>query len=121
MGFTNVQNGDMPFFKMLADNYTMSDNMHQSVMGGTGANHSLVGFGDAVAWTDGMGNPVPPPASLIANPNPRAGTNNQLHGRRQLQQLLGSDGAGRGADRQLPRVAAVATRTRTARRTPTTT
>ena len=67
----------MPFFKMLADNYAMSDNMHQSVQGGTGANHSLLGFGDAVAWTDGMGNPAPPPANLIANPNPRAGTNNR--------------------------------------------
>jgi phospholipase C len=30
-----------------------------------------------VAWTDGMGNPVPPPASLVANPNPRPGTNNR--------------------------------------------
>jgi len=77
MGMTNVQNGDMPFFKMLADNYAMSDNMHQSVMGGTGANHSLAMFGDAVAWTDGAGNPVAPPASLIANPLPRAGSNNQ--------------------------------------------
>jgi phospholipase C len=77
MAFTNVQQGDMPFFKMLADNYAMSDNMHQSVMGGTGANHSLAGFGDAVFWSDGMGNPVAPPASLISNPNPRPGTNNR--------------------------------------------
>jgi phospholipase C len=76
MAFTNVNQGDMPFFKMLADNFTMSDNMHQSVQGGTGANHSLAGFGDAVAWTDGMGNPVTPPTNLIANPNPRANTNN---------------------------------------------
>ena len=77
MAFTNVQTGDMPLFKALADNFTMSDNMHQSVMGGTGANHSLMAFGDAVAWTDGMGNPTTPPANLIANPNPRPGTNNR--------------------------------------------
>jgi phospholipase C len=77
MAFTNVQQGDMPFFKMLADNFSMSDNMHQSVMGGTGANHSLAGFGDAVFWSDGHGNPVPPPTSLISNPNPRVGTNNR--------------------------------------------
>jgi phospholipase C len=77
MAFTNVQNGDMPFFTMLANNFTMSDNMHQSVMGGTGANHSLAMFGDAVFWSDGMGNPVTPPASSISNPNPRAGTNNR--------------------------------------------
>lgn len=77
MAFFNANGGDVPFLKMLADTYAMSDNMHQSVQGGTGANHSMLGFGDAVAWTDGMGNPVPPPASQIANPNPRPGTNNR--------------------------------------------
>jgi phospholipase C len=76
MEFTNVQNGDMAFFEGLANAYSMSDNFHQSVMGGTGANHSMIGFGDAVPWTDGMGNPVPPPTNQIANPNPKAGTNN---------------------------------------------
>jgi phospholipase C len=77
MGFTNVQNGDMPFLTMLANNYTLSDNMHQSVMGGTGADHMLAGFGDALAWQDATGlNPATPPASLIANPNPKANTNN---------------------------------------------
>jgi phospholipase C len=76
MAFTNVQNGDMPFLTMLAQSYTLSDNMHQSFMGGTGADHSMAGFGDAVAWTDGQGNPAMPPASLIANPNPKSGTNN---------------------------------------------
>jgi acid phosphatase len=77
MAFFNVNRGDAPFFKQLADNFAMSDNMHQSVQGGTGANHSMLGFGDAVAWTDGNGNPAVPPASLIANPNPRPGTNNR--------------------------------------------
>jgi acid phosphatase len=77
MAFFNVNRGDVPFFKLLADTYSMSDNMHQSVQGGTGANHSMLGFGDAVAWTDGHGNPALPPASLVANPNPRAGTNNR--------------------------------------------
>jgi acid phosphatase len=76
LAFFNVQDGDVPFLTSLANQYTMSDNMHQSVMGGTGANHSLAGFGDAVPWTDGHGNPVPPPSSQIANPNPKAGTIN---------------------------------------------
>jgi len=35
MGFYNVQRGDAPLFKRLADEYTMSDNYHQPVMGGT--------------------------------------------------------------------------------------
>lgn len=77
MGFFNVNHGDVPFFRMLADSYAMSDNMHQSVMGGTGANHSMLAFADAVAWTDGAGNPATPPASAIANPDPRVGTNNR--------------------------------------------
>jgi phospholipase C len=76
MAFFNVNNGDAAFFKSLADTYTMSDNFHQSVQGGTGANHSLIGFGDAVAWTDGAGNPLPPPSNMIANPNPRPNTVN---------------------------------------------
>ena len=37
MGFYNVQQGDAPYFEYLADHYAMSDNLHQSVMGGTGA------------------------------------------------------------------------------------
>ncbi|HEY0482651.1 MAG TPA: alkaline phosphatase family protein, partial [Kofleriaceae bacterium] len=77
MAFLNVNHGDAPYLKLLADSYAMSDNMHQAVQGGTGANHSMLGFGDAVAWTDGMGHPVAPPANLIANPNPRPGTNNR--------------------------------------------
>lgn len=76
MAFLNMNNGDAAFLKQLADTYTMSDNFHQSVQGGTGANHSMIGFADAVSWTDGMGNPATPPANVIANPNPRPGTNN---------------------------------------------
>jgi phospholipase C len=48
MGFYNVQQGDMPYFKSLADSYAMSDNFHQSVNGGTGANHIMLGTGDAI-------------------------------------------------------------------------
>jgi acid phosphatase len=76
MAFFNVANGDAPFLKSLADTFTMTDNFHQSVQGGTGANHSMIGFGDAFFWTDGLANPATPPAALIANPNPRPGTNN---------------------------------------------
>ena len=31
LGFYNVQQGDAPYFKYLADTYSMSDNFHQSV------------------------------------------------------------------------------------------
>jgi phospholipase C len=73
MAFYNVQHGDVPFLKRLADEYSMSDNFHQSVMGGTGANHVMLGTGDAMFWSDGHGSPTMPP-SHIANPNPLSGT-----------------------------------------------
>jgi phospholipase C len=76
MAFYNVQKGDVPILKQLADEYSMSDNYHQAVMGGTGANHVMLGTGDAVFWSDGHGTPTTPP-SHIANPNPLAGSDNQ--------------------------------------------
>jgi phospholipase C len=76
MAFYNMQNGDVPVLKALADQYTMSDNFHQSVMGGTGANHVMLGSGDAIFWTNGHGTPTTPP-SHIANPDPLPGSDNQ--------------------------------------------
>jgi len=73
MAFYNVQKGDVPFLKRLADEYSMSDNFHQSVMGGTGANHVMLGTGDAIFWSDGHNSPTMPP-SHIANPTPLPGT-----------------------------------------------
>ena len=55
MAFYNVQQGDAPYMKQLADQYTLSDNFHQSVMGGTGANHIMFGFADAIWYSDGSG------------------------------------------------------------------
>jgi len=75
MAFYNMQKGDVPILKKLADEFTMSDNFHQSFMGGTGANHVMLGTGDAIFWSDGKGNPTTPP-SHIANPDPLPGTNN---------------------------------------------
>jgi phospholipase C len=90
MGFYNVLEGDAPYLKYLADNYAMSDNFHQSVMGGTGANHIMLGYGDDIFFSDGNGNAAVPPhkqlvwagtpdagvVDEIENPNPAPGTNN---------------------------------------------
>jgi len=90
MGFYNVLQGDMPYFKELADHYSMSDNYHQPVMGGTGANSIMLGFGDAISFSDADGKPAQPPhnefiwggtpdagtVDEIENPNPVSGTNN---------------------------------------------
>jgi len=75
MGFYNVQQGDVPYFKSLADTYSMSDNFHQSVEGGTGANHIMLGTGDAIWFSDGNGNPLQPPHNqMVASGSPNAGS-----------------------------------------------
>jgi phospholipase C len=76
MAFFNMQNGDAPVFKSLADHYTMSDNYHQPVMGGTGPDSQPLGFADQVFFSDGNGNPATPPANRIYNPDPQNGTLN---------------------------------------------
>jgi phospholipase C len=90
MGFYNMQNGDAPYFKQLADTYAISDNFHQSVNGGTGANHIMLGHADAIWFSDGNGHPLVPPHNVLVqkgfpnagvvdevmNPNPAKGTNN---------------------------------------------
>jgi phospholipase C len=90
MGFYNVQNGDAPYMLQLAQQYTLDDNFHQSIMGGTGANHIALGFGDAIYFSDSNGNPATPPENItvwkgtpdagvvneIEDPDPAANSNN---------------------------------------------
>ena len=86
MEFYNMAQGDAPYTKYLADHYAMSDNYHQPVMGGTGANSIMLFFGDAIWYSDGNGNALTPPHNQmtpfggpvdeIENPNPQSGTNN---------------------------------------------
>jgi phospholipase C len=91
MAYLNVQTGDAPYLKSLADKYTLADNYHQAVMGGTGSNHHMMMTGDQFYYSDGKGNPLPPaqvpavfaglpanfpPIIQVANPNPLPNTNN---------------------------------------------
>ena len=76
MGFYNMAQGDAPIFKDLAQHYAMSDNYHQAVQGGTGANHIALGTGFAGSYQNAAGQAVAPPAGEIENPNPKPGTNN---------------------------------------------
>jgi phospholipase C len=75
MGFYDAEEEEASLLKVLADRFTLSDNFHQSFLGGTGANHFMFGTGDAGFWTDGNGNATTPPNN-IANPNPKPGTVN---------------------------------------------
>jgi phospholipase C len=76
MAFYNVNKGDAPYFKELAEKYTINDNFHQSVEGGTGANHIMFGYADALYFSNGKGKIETPPVNQIENPNPQDGTNN---------------------------------------------
>ncbi len=84
MAFFNMQNGDAPLFKDLADKYTMSDNYHQPVLGGTGPDSQPLGFADQVFFSDGNGNPAMPAPANIYNPDPQAGTLNLYTNRAQF-------------------------------------
>jgi phospholipase C len=90
LGFYNVQKGDVPYFTSLVDKYAMSDNFHQSVNGGTGANHIMFGHADAIWFSNANGHPAVPPNNVavftgtpdagtvqeVENPNPAPSTNN---------------------------------------------
>jgi phospholipase C len=72
MGFFNMNQGDAPFFKQLAQNYAISDNYHQSIMGGTGANFFALATGDEAVYQVND-QPETPPENQIENPNPQIG------------------------------------------------
>ncbi|HEX4157454.1 MAG TPA: alkaline phosphatase family protein [Rhizomicrobium sp.] len=76
MGFYNVQQGDAPYFKQLADQYTLLDNYHQPAKGGTGLDSLYIGYADDLWYSDGHGNAATPPDNQIENPDPMANTNN---------------------------------------------
>jgi len=75
MGFYNMAQGDAPIFNSLAQNYALSDNYHQAIMGGTGANFFALATGDVAVYNN-AGTLATPPANQIENPNPQSGTAN---------------------------------------------
>jgi phospholipase C len=74
MGFYDVQQGDAPVFKRLADKYTLNDNYHQPLMGGTLIQHTMLGTADEIFWETFQGVAQPPLAS-VADPDPKSTTN----------------------------------------------
>ena len=75
MGYYNMNTGDAPYFKSLAQQYAISDNYHQAVMGGTGMNFFSIATGDLPVYNNNGALAVPP-ANQIENPDPTPGTNN---------------------------------------------
>ena len=103
MGYYNMAEGDAPILRDLTQHYAISDNYHQAVQGGTGANHIALGTGFAASYQNTAGKAAVPPANEIENPNPKPGTNNNYTqdgyapARRQLLRVRGPRPAGRRA------------------------
>jgi len=86
MGFYNMQAGDAPYTKYLADHYAISDNYHQPAMGGTGLDSIMLFFGDAIWFSKPDFTPGTPPhnemtfaggpVDEIENPNSQPGKQN---------------------------------------------
>jgi phospholipase C len=72
LGFYNVAKGDAPYLTQLARRYTLVDNYHQPVMGGTFANQMMFGYADALWYSDANGDPATPDHVLIPGSNPPA-------------------------------------------------
>jgi acid phosphatase len=75
MGYFNMARGDAPYFNQLAQSYAISDNYHQSVMGGTGANFFSLATGDMAVYRLN-GKLAVPPANQIENPDPQPRSDN---------------------------------------------
>ncbi|HZE54381.1 MAG TPA: alkaline phosphatase family protein [Bradyrhizobium sp.] len=101
MAFFNMNQGDAPVLKKLAQEFSIADNYHQAVMGGTGAQHIMIGTGDVYFFNNNflknggaagpldftpeppqtvpgaiLGLPPQVKISLVANPDPVPGSNN---------------------------------------------
>lgn len=76
MGFYNMAAGDYAYFQSLAQRYSINDNYHQFMMGGTGPNSQSIGTADVYYYTDSGAKPATPATNLIENPDPQSGSNN---------------------------------------------
>src|SRR6516165_1124444 len=84
MGFYNMQAGDAPYTKYLADHYAINDNYHQPAKGGTGLDSIYLFFADALWFSNPDFTPGTPPKMTwaggpvdeIENPNSQPGKQN---------------------------------------------
>jgi phospholipase C len=75
MAFYDINSGDVPILKALADTFTIADNFHQAIMGGSVTGAIAIAFGDNAFFSDGDGNPAVPGGS-ITDPDPQPGSIN---------------------------------------------
>lgn len=75
-GFYNMATGDATGFRYMANNFSMSDNYHQAILGGTGANHIAIGTAAEAVYRNSAGQLAMPPSNQIEDPNAYPGSNN---------------------------------------------
>ena len=76
---TTWPQGDAPILRDLAQHYAISDNYHQAVQGGTGANHIALGTGFAASYQTQVGQGGHAARRRDREPQPQAGHEQQLH------------------------------------------
>lgn len=76
MAFYSMGSGDAAYFAKLARTYSLADNYHQPIMGGTGANYFALATGDVAVFLDD-GKLAKPPGNRIENPEPLPGSVNR--------------------------------------------
>ena len=109
MGFYNVNNDDAPVLKRLADEYTLNDNYHQPVMGGTIVQHTMIGTADAIPGIRSRGRWC---RHRRASPIPiQIEHERRVQGRQDVDRLLRPYAAGHSGHRELSGNAALAPRT----------
>jgi phospholipase C len=101
MAFFNMQDGDAPVLKALADHYNMSDNYHQAVMGGTGPDSEPLGFARPVVLQRRQGQPGYAAGEHYLQPRSAAGNLEPLHETGPVVQLLRPGSAGYRGDLKL--------------------
>jgi len=94
MAFFNVNDGDAPLLKRLADEFASSDNFHQSVMGGTAANHVMLAWVTPSSSATATATPSHRPPACDRQPESQTRHEQRLHRGWQLERLLGSSHPG---------------------------
>jgi len=67
MAFFNMNQGDAPILKKLAEEFSIGDNYHQALMGGTGVQHIMIGTGDVYFFNNEVN--FPNPTTFAFSPN----------------------------------------------------
>ena len=101
MGFYDAEQEQASLLKTLADRFSLNDNFHQSFQGGTGADHFMLGTGDAAFWSDGNSDGHHRRRRAKSPIQIRSGSSRTTPSRQPILQIWSFHPTGRRADRRL--------------------